>query len=479
MEASNQIIVTITVCLCFASLPLNILAKTYILDPQHLPSPYPDLNCSYNDKPNQAAGIMFNIKENKIGPGDTIKILPGTILLDGPLFVCPRLTVLGTMGSDGSKQSKLKRLSSWAGNPDNSYLVWLWDGTWTPRKIAKGANIGLLSSPEGSGPTTPKVTVADLLFEGNDSTDADIRPAINKEPQLSLLFLGGDSITVRNCELKHSLFMGMRLQGGQGIQVFGCRVDNTARDGIFIGGTRDLLVAGNVITRTRDNAIGFDCANVREKWTGPLVHGGKKSLITGNTIDNHSVGCYVFTGKPVKGYNTPSLVDPKWPNTFYASVGIMVTSNSVTATAPESVSVANNTIISSWRHGIMVDAACSHVTISNNKVIDGKQTGNHGICINGEDSYIVVEGNEVVNPGYYGIVVGPNCKFITIRDNKVHGATHEGIMVERCPDDAGTGKEFSGITLQRNKATGNGRAGIRVMGSVGCALTDNVVDSIH
>jgi len=361
-----------------------------------------------------------------VKPRDTLILGAGTFVFSRPVYFCDSLTVSGTINSYGSSLTKILISSNFA---VGSYAyVWHTDH-WNPDGQPSGGT-GIIGSQWGQGPTLKGLTIQNIIIQGDSASVTDATLC-----QISGIRVGGSDIIIRNCDIRNMRDKGIVVTGdtntNSNITIVKNSVHNTGLDGIYIGGIRNIILSENNIGRTRDNAIGFDCSNILSG--GHYVFGGIKSAIINNVIDNSddtSSGYYPHDG--IIGNREPGSTS------YYSSCGIYVGRFNDTYDPAshayfgvESLTVANNRIISPWLHGINIDHYCRNLTIANNQVISPKKYN----CITLEDytNRITVSENYLYGSrgGYcWGISVLPLCSLVNINNNFIDTCVQNAIAIK-------------------------------------------------
>lgn len=411
----------------------SLFSKVITVDPENLTSyPQHPTLCGFTSR-----SIMFYIEyDNQCQPGDTVKFLPGVILLDQPLYLCDDVVFIGSISETGEILTTLKLDPSWEN--DDGYLwksdsyVWnhsynQWEGG--SAYAHNSIETGLIST--GSSRPISGARVENLNIEGSSPSDGNIDARASFD--INLIWLQGSNLTINNCNLKHSTAMGIYINGGNNNTVTNCNIYNTARDGIWMGGTHGIIVSNNIVRATRDMGIGIECMNVEDDillgTAAKIEHGGRKFSIINNIIDNSDDATIGYvTENPLPGWN---IFDPS----CYASSGICLSregndyiENGELAVV-ESVVIANNEIKNSWYMGIELKVDVRSVSIFNNK-IDGVRK-HHGILLNGNNSSISIQNNSLENVRNYGINVKENSNSISIQGNSTSNTYLSGISIEK------------------------------------------------
>jgi parallel beta-helix repeat protein len=343
---------------------------------------------------------------------------PGIFQLDAPVYFCDSVTVSGTLNSLYQKLTTILVNSSFSGagketnnwHPDSG---WNWDAA-----IDTNSGSGVFGTRDDA-PPLKRLTIKNLIIQG-DSATVDYC----NDYHISGIRVGGSNITIRNCNINNMRYMGIYVNGDSNT-ITRCNIHNTGCDGINAGGVRNIILSENNISKTRDNAIGFDCMNI--KSGGQFVFGGIRSLIANNIIDNSDQPGYDTSGVKC------SHDGKNWY--YYSSDGIYIgrgahdSANGISF-GVESLTVANNRIISSWLHGINIDHYCRNLTIANNQVLSPKLQN----CIALEDytNRITISGNYLHGSrGSHcsGIVVNPLCSLININNNFIDTCVENAIAI--------------------------------------------------
>lgn len=183
--------------------------------------------------------------------------VPGHFYLDAPIYFGDSMTITGTLNAQGKKLTTIKKKSNFNGNRVTAIY---WDNgsqqfVQTTTQSSWRVEGGLIGFHHG-GPVLKNLTIANLNVEG-DSIDAEVDPSPSF--RLSTIYVHGSNIRISNCSVRHASHMDIVMGTGSNNVLENCSIHNTARDGIFVGAYTNTIIRGNIITKTRDNAIGFDC----------------------------------------------------------------------------------------------------------------------------------------------------------------------------------------------------------------------------
>lgn len=324
--------------------------------------------------------------------GDTLVFAAGEYRLPGPLYFRSNITVRGELHGN-AKLSILRRDEGFRGPYDPEKPRYCWNETDRHWVIQKGPFVESLLG-HCTGPAyLESLTLQDLKVEGNPE-DADIP---SREQPFDLIRMAGNHVTIRNLEVRHSRNGGILLFGGEDNVIEDCVVENTARDGIFAGGTRGIKIRNNRLRTNRDNSIAFDCQNVAVGMKGGklnFVDCGDESEISGNVIESGKAdGMFRFhPDGTVKGYNfygwSTSGADKD--RTVYASGGIYVgrpvheqDTNGVIAKV-KGMLIERNHIKGTWLFGIRLDNGAENIVIRNN-VVSAPECRLYGIGLDADD----------------------------------------------------------------------------------------------
>lgn len=263
-----------------------------------------------------------------------------------------------------------------------------------------------------------------------------------------------DDVLIQGCRMDNLRFAGVLVIGGQNVRVNDNRINNIT--GIASGGlayavtfTSDatILVSGGGIISKDCEA----CDNVISSiltWEALDTHGGenitfannvirncalpievtevvkpsptnyiapKSVTVSGNTIDNTSVGAGALFGISVNGAAS------------YPAIGVTVTGNTLVRCGDpdnsiggairiqytEGCTVSANTLHQPWVFGVNIYNNNSGFTVANNTIIDAfdnSYTVPAGIVVRSTDNAGVIEGNTLratgATPGTYNVVRG-------------------------------------------------------------------------
>lgn len=246
----------------------------------------------------------------------------------------------------------------------------------------------------------------------------------------------------------------IEIRGASHITVSGFRLQNAARDGIFVEGTdegeRDIRILNNDIDTTGNSAI----------YVGGIV----MRYVT--KVDEYRLFDVLIQGNRMTNTNFPKGVNEA------ISLGGGV----------DGFVIRNNYIFDTRQYGIDAKAGAINGSITDN-VMHG--IDRHGIYI--DSGSRTVANIDVRRNAVFGVQNGivlaresgrdplhPNLDRIQVVDNLVFDSNGFGIMVYRHKDDAGIGK-FSNITIAENCICGVKRDAVR-LGGIGDFAQDVKVE---
>lgn len=259
------------------------------------------------------------------------------------------------------------------------------------------------------------------------------------------LTIDGNTPTVSN------LCTGIQLRNSRSCRISDCLIKDTTNHFVGIHGSQDVIISGNRTIPYYDNPepthgidVDFQAGSgdkPEEGWWG--YRGARYVSVVKNNLYNHSSN--VDYGQAFKIENGMDIIFAN--NTVRGIVSVNAPDDSRMRT--QNISIVGNTIREDYYVGLDLNARDGGVIVSNNTLYNtGMIVSNHA---NGENSEVLVQGNEIFNPPYRGIHI-VNClagDIVNIKDNILHGDGRDyGIYV----DSVGTIK-CDGNTIS-NFATG-------------------------
>jgi parallel beta-helix repeat protein len=262
------------------------------------------------------------------------------------------------------------------------------------------------------------VVVRDLNLDGNRSTAADYTNS-----KFGLYLNSCTNCRVDNVLVQKTLSDGIVVENGNGNIIIGCDVNNNNKQGIYLSGAEDCVVAGNACHANGSNSTGGGIA-IACAWnctvTGNTCYdnvqsdiiisrGSRHCVVTGNTNGGHlsgqaALGIYVL-GEPMGG--TLHGVDFGDGSLYYGASDCIISNN--TGTKEMRLELLTDSIVSGnqqktggatyaiWLTG------CTRVTLEGNR-IDGYNTNGIVLSSTAKNSTVqttdcVVRGNEVYQSG--------------------------------------------------------------------------------
>lgn len=230
-----------------------------------------------------------------------------------------------------------------------------------------------------------------------------------------------EDIVLRGVTIRNAPFAALQLMNCRHVQVLGCRVDDTKRDGITVYfNCRHVTIAGNVITEVRDDGIALN-----SEGTGHVGTQIKHVTITGNTIAHatdsvngngvnvagaedvtvsanvveyaHGWGI-IAQGGYISGASLPSVRVAITANTVRESGTSLSSAGGVSVSNTTGATVTGNAVDNYWTNGINLASAA---TCNANYVALGKTNTSIGVFVSAQGC--TVSGNRFYHCGSSGV----------------------------------------------------------------------------